>query len=82
MAVSQQAQHHFPTHILQQTDHELSRALKTSKAIKEDMKGNQGGHVGTSNALYDALYEKAFVSPKLILLKLITSFCFYTAVGL
>ena len=46
------------------------------------MKGNQGGHVGASNTLYDALYEKAFVFPKLILLKLITSFCFYTAVGL
>ena len=46
------------------------------------MYGKQGGHVGPSNALLnDAVYEKAFVLPKLILLQLVTSFCFLHIVG-
>ena len=48
-----------------QTGHELSRAPRTCKR----MYGKQGGHVGASNTLLnDAVYGKAFVIPKFILL--------------
>ena len=40
------------------------------------------GRLGPSNALLtDAVYEKAFVLPNLILLQLVTSFCFLHIVG-
>ena len=56
----------------QQTDHPISKPPMTCWEKQGRRVGKQGGHIGASNALpNDAVYEKAFVFRRLILMLLV-----------